>query len=439
MALDPSIILSGRSPDLVGQFGRGLAVGQQQNQIGQQNALAALYRDQGAGIMAGDPNALNALAAIDPSAAMGVQKNQLGMQADRLGMDSTRLGMEATQQRMDMLSRDEQRQIEAQAAQMSAEQRAQTAAQIEESVRMGMAVQTPQEWDAMMTAQGRQDLVGQFNSRQAIAAKYMTMADVIKMANPEQPDPTKGAPQGYAWADPANHAAGVKPLAGYEATPDEYMKYVREEASAGRKPLSRLEYSQAKAGKGFSVTTTDGTTVQYGNTPASGGKPTDANLSSAGYLQRMTAAEKVMDELSSKGTVAIGLLKGMAVDTRAEGYALSPTEQQLLQAQRDWVRAKLRRESGAVIGADEMAAEIRQYFPQPGEDEATAKQKREARKNAERQLQIGAGPSADQGGPLTDSGTPTATPSDANTMPPPEGIAPEIWDQMDESQKALWK
>lgn len=206
MALDPSIILAGRSPDLVGQFGRGLAVGQQQNQIGQQNALAQLYRDQGAGIANGDQQALNALAGLDPNAAMNAQKNQLGMQADRLGM-------QATQQRMDMLSRDEQRQIEAHASQMTATERAAAASQIEEAVRMGIATQSPQEWDAMMAAQGRQDLVGQFGNRQAIAAKYMTMAQVIAATAP--PDSTTGAPQGYTWTDPGNHSAGVTPLPGY--------------------------------------------------------------------------------------------------------------------------------------------------------------------------------------------------------------------------------
>ncbi|WP_395006886.1 hypothetical protein [Cypionkella sp.] len=222
---------------------------------------------------------------------------------------------------MDRLTRDEQRQVEEHAAKMSAEQRAQTAAQIEESVRMGMAVQTPQEWDAMMTAQGRQDLVGQFNSRQAIAAKYMTMADVIKMANPEQPDPTKGAPQGYAWADPANHAAGVKPLAGYEATPDEYMKYVMEEASAGRKPLSRLEYSQAKAGKGFSVTTADGTTVQYGGAAGS-----NVEAKAAGNRQISTdiiigAADKARQLIGMMSTGLIG--KAAAYNPQSDAAELN--------------------------------------------------------------------------------------------------------------------
>ena len=72
-------------------------------------------------------------------------------------------------------------------------------------------------------------------------------------------------------------------------------------------------------------------------------------------------------------------------------YALNNDQQQLYQAQRDWVRAKLRKESGAVIGEEEMAEEIRTYFPQPGENAELRKQKQKARKEAERQMEIGAG------------------------------------------------
>jgi len=48
-----------------------------------QNALARVYQEQGPGIMAGDPNALNALARYDPVAAVGVQDTRQGMEADR--------------------------------------------------------------------------------------------------------------------------------------------------------------------------------------------------------------------------------------------------------------------------------------------------------------------------------------------------------------------
>ena len=52
------------------------------------------------------------------------------------------------------------------------------------------------------------------------------------------------------------------------------------------------------------------------------------------------------------------------------------------QAQEDWVRAKLRRESGAAIGKDEMRQEIELYFPQYGDKPETIEQKAKARRAA---------------------------------------------------------
>jgi hypothetical protein len=67
------------------------------------------------------------------------------------------------------------------------------------------------------------------------------------------------------------------------------------------------------------------------------------------------------------------------------------------------VRAKLRKESGAVIGPEEMAAEIQTYFPMPGEGQETIAQKAEARRRAERQMQIGAGSAAGEAGIISPS------------------------------------
>jgi hypothetical protein len=117
----------------------------------------------------------------------------------------------------------------------------------------------------------------------------------------------------------------------------------------------------------------------------------------------MKAAEDVFTDLEKAGTVALGVTDKMAVDTDFEGWKLTAPEQRLLQAQRDWVRAKLRKESGAVIGPEEMAAEIRTYFPQPFEDKETAAQKKKARKQAEEQLRITARLQPDAAAPEGDA------------------------------------
>lgn len=191
MALDPRIILGVQPLDVVGAMRQGNAAAAETNQIQQQNALADLYRTQGAGIIAGDQRSLNALAAMDPQAALGIQNT-------RLGMDSTRLGMQATQQSMDMLTREEQRQIEQFKATKTAAEAQAAAAQIEDAVKMGLSIQTPEQWDAVMQTQAPQ-LVGQFGNRQAFAMKYMSMAEALKAANPEPPKPQ--SPQAKFEAD----------------------------------------------------------------------------------------------------------------------------------------------------------------------------------------------------------------------------------------------
>ena len=61
--------------------------------------------------------------------------------------------------------------------------------------------------------------------------------------------------------------------------------------------------------------------------------------------------------------------------------------QRYRQAGENWVRANLRRESGAVIGADEMQAEFRLYMPQPGDSPSVIAQKAAARARSEQAMQ----------------------------------------------------
>ena len=62
---------------------------------------------------------------------------------------------------------------------------------------------------------------------------------------------------------------------------------------------------------------------------------------------------------------------------------MSSEQQRVDQAQRDFVNAVLRQESGAVISDAEFANAKRQYFPTPGDSKAAIDQKR-----ANRQLAI---------------------------------------------------
>lgn len=133
--------------------------------------------------------------------------------------------------------------------------------------------------------------------------------------------------------------------------------------------------------------------------------PTGEENLSAGYARRMVEAEGLLAQAVARGYVpgnlrdaAAGAVAGgrdAGFARRAAGNAAMSTEGQLYrQAQEDWVRAKLRRESGAVIGEDEMAREIQVYFPQPGDSQAVIAQKSEARRVAADAMRQGAGRAA---------------------------------------------
>lgn len=120
---------------------------------------------------------------------------------------------------------------------------------------------------------------------------------------------------------------------------------------------------------------------------------TEAENNSAGYLGRMQAAEKTLGGLQggelTEGTALAGAVP--FIGDYAQRKSMNPTQQKYKQATDDWIRAKLRKESGAVIGADESAAEYRTYFPQPGDGPGVIAQKAQARKQAESQIMQSAG------------------------------------------------
>jgi hypothetical protein len=143
--------------------------------------------------------------------------------------------------------------------------------------------------------------------------------------------------------------------------------------------------------------------VQPGNKPGAapqvmtdpGGKPlqkpaeadnkalTEGQAKAVAFSARMESADKVLATLSRKGvlTTIPGGMGNNAVGSTIT--AMSTAEQQQLgQAKRNFVNALLRRESGAVIGADEFANADRQYFPQVGDSRPVIEQKARERRVA---------------------------------------------------------
>lgn len=142
-------------------------------------------------------------------------------------------------------------------------------------------------------------------------------------------------------------------------------------------------------------------------TTALGRKPTEAEQKAAGFAQRMELSNQLLEDIESKATISQLQDKNAAspyatTTTQALGGVpfigdylrnkASSTEQQTYrQAQENWVRANLRKESGAVIGKDEMEAEIKTYFPQPNDKPETIAQKKLARQVTQDAMKTAAG------------------------------------------------
>jgi hypothetical protein len=115
----------------------------------------------------------------------------------------------------------------------------------------------------------------------------------------------------------------------------------------------------------------------------SGGKPTEGETNAAGFAQRMELAQSIIGSLpagSQPGAMtrtleAIPFLGGVAARS-----GQSADTQKFDQAAQDWIRAKLRKESGAAIGVDEARQEYATYFPMVGDTPEKIAQKAEARR-----------------------------------------------------------
>lgn len=127
------------------------------------------------------------------------------------------------------------------------------------------------------------------------------------------------------------------------------------------------------------------------------GNATEGERNAAGYLMRMTEASKLIDQFEGSGAATYGTQTAAAVPFVGGAIrraVMTPEQQQYRQAQEDWVRAKLRKESGASIATDEMDREIETYFPMPGEGKEVIAQKRKARATANAAMRQSSGRAA---------------------------------------------
>jgi hypothetical protein len=144
----------------------------------------------------------------------------------------------------------------------------------------------------------------------------------------------------------------------------------------------------------------------------SGSKPTEGETNAAGFAQRMELAQSIINNLPAGSQPGAGTRLAEAVPF--VGGALARTgqsvqTQQFDQAAQDWIRAKLRKESGAAIGVDEAKQEYATYFPMVGDTAEKIAQKAEARRVVTLGMQKSAGKAYEAYTPLAPA--PTGGPS----------------------------
>ena len=116
-------------------------------------------------------------------------------------------------------------------------------------------------------------------------------------------------------------------------------------------------------------------------------KMTESQAKALGFGMRAANSSEILDLVGEGGEIQPGLIKrsAEAIPLVGEGlgtalnWTQSPEQQQVEQAQRDFINAILRRESGAVISDSEFSNARAQYFPQPGDSPEVIKQKRRNR------------------------------------------------------------
>lgn len=108
-----------------------------------------------------------------------------------------------------------------------------------------------------------------------------------------------------------------------------------------------------------------------GGVPTLTGKPlNDTQSVTLGYAQRLSDADKTIQELGSKFTGFSSYVGAILPN-----FLKTSERQQYEQAQRNFINAVLRKESGAAISPTEFDSAAKQYFPQPGDSQAVLNQK----------------------------------------------------------------
>jgi hypothetical protein len=211
-------------------------------------------------------------------------------------------------------------------------------------------------------------------------------------------------------------------------TPDQqnYSQYVAEMTRAGKKPLDFMAYQTAlrqagaqtiSLGSPVPVMLPDGNGGQMpalvqppnkpggqpqvvtipvpgkGNVPVQPakdpGKLTESEGNASAFLMRATNALKYLDNVPTVSAQDYYLSRAPA---GVGNFAMSSQGQQAMNAEKQFIAAVLRKESGAAISAGEYKEYGDQFFPRPGDSPEKLAQKAQNRRVALEGMRVQAGP-----------------------------------------------
>lgn len=209
------------------------------------------------------------------------------------------------------------------------------------------------------------------------------------------------------------------------------------------KPSDFDNWSSANPGKNFNdfLAAEQARKVAVAEATA-GSRPLTEGQSNAGtFALRMDGANDALKRVSAGPDGVLGTPDDYdptnALDNAAAGagslgnVAMTPEGRQYQQAKQDWVTANLRKESGAAIGVDEMAKDIKKFFPVYGDDEKTIRQKEAARVRAEVAMRVSSGRAYDE--------MKGALAKEVGTIKRPQSVSQELWDVMSAQEKAAFR
>ncbi|MBD3844269.1 hypothetical protein IED13_01065 [Bosea sp. SSUT16] len=132
--------------------------------------------------------------------------------------------------------------------------------------------------------------------------------------------------------------------------------------------------------------------IANGKLPTAGEKTTEGQANAALYADRMKAADEILSRPEISESSLSRTQRTLAGVPVYGNSLVSPQFQMADQAQRDFINAVLRRESGAAISESEFDNARKQYFAQPGDGKDVLAQKARNRQTAIQGIGNAAGP-----------------------------------------------